>query len=175
MLYVLIWLYVFSHLEIFFIDFNLKVEEGELNFLDSLTSRLEDGCSSKSLEAKRRKSTICSGTILHHKFDLKPAGMLNTKREAYVSSVPDLEQGVALSNAAHQKHAVSPLPCFSLFEKCTSWLDQRLAVCKGWMHRELTPGATYLFNNCGTYESKFTLTYVSNITFKLSKSFWFCC
>ena len=49
------------------------------------------------------------------------------------------------------------------------------AQCKAWMHIELTPGATYLFNNGGTYESKFTLTYVSNITFKLSKSFWFCC
>lgn len=55
MLYILIWLHVFSHLEIFFIDFNLKVEEGDLNFLDSLTSELEDSRSSKSLEAKRRK------------------------------------------------------------------------------------------------------------------------
>lgn len=52
MLYILLRFYGFSHLEVFFIDSNLKVEEGDLNFLDSLTSVLEDGCS-KSLEAKR--------------------------------------------------------------------------------------------------------------------------
>lgn len=71
MLYILLWLSVSSHLEIFFIDFNLKVAEGDLNFLDSLTSELEDGCSNKSLEAEWRKSIICSGTILRHKFDLR--------------------------------------------------------------------------------------------------------
>lgn len=96
----MIWLYVLSLLEIFFIDFNLKVEEGDLNFLGSLTSELEDSCSSKSLEARRRKSTICSGTLLHHKFDLRLTRRLNTKREASAISVPDLEQGVALSDAA---------------------------------------------------------------------------
>lgn len=82
MLYILIWLYVFSHLEIFFIDFNLKVEEGDLNFLDSLTSELEDGRSNKSLEAERRKSTLCSGTILCHKFGLRLTRMLNTKKRS---------------------------------------------------------------------------------------------
>lgn len=46
------WFYVFPHLDIFLVDFNLEVEEGALLLLDALTSGLEDG-HSKSLEAKR--------------------------------------------------------------------------------------------------------------------------
>lgn len=46
------WFYVCFYFEIFFVDFNLKVEEGGFNFFDFLIFELEDGCS-EFLEVKR--------------------------------------------------------------------------------------------------------------------------
>lgn len=151
------WFYVCSHLEIFFVDFNLKVEEGGLNFLDSLTSELEDGCS-ESLEAKRWERTVCSGSILHHTFDLRLARILNTRRDAYVISIPDLERGIALSCTACKKGIV---PCLYILKHYASWTDQETSsTCNSSVemlnkYRNLPWALAIYLMTVAQYESRF--------------------